>query len=209
MAGKNNKIQRALRFLMAKENRLGAIILCLGVVAIIVVAFMALSRWSGGSSVERFYAQEETIKKPPAYVQPVESSKPKYRRQENITPQQIIGAWEVQTEKGRGLLQLNNGAYKFALIQENAAVANIYSMGNYRLQNDLMIFEPNTNRAERQREFQGYRMLTRSPFPVLVARKGRNLVFQKPDGRVNIYVPPVHPFLRLMPDELAVFNQLK
>jgi len=202
--------KKILEFLRAKENRLGVIILIIGFFALVTVMAMAFGRLGGQKSAEEFYqSQQGEIIIPPAYIAPVKNEKPKYKRQTDITQDAIQGAWEIKIKNGKALLQINKGLYKIAIIMDGGGLPNLYSVGQYSMRDDLLIFEPNTDYRIAQNEFRGYRILTRSKFSVMVLKKGKKLIFQKPTRDMGVYVPPRHPLLHLTEDNVAEFNLLK
>ncbi|MEM7618212.1 MAG: hypothetical protein AAF244_02395 [Pseudomonadota bacterium] len=201
--------QNLKEFILAKENRLGVIVLCVGALALIWVLFSAYNKFTGTVDTTEYYTQQPAEAPKPEYVQEQKPEKPKYKVQSDIEEANIIGAWDGQAENGRVLLQLSNGIYKFAFVSRTNAKPNIYSMGTYRLNNGILHLQPGSDYKAAQKEFPGYHNLTRSPFPISVVRRGNRLILQRPDQSSGVYVPPVHHMLKLMPDELAVLEPLK
>ena len=207
------RLDDILRFLKAKENRLGVIVLFIGLMALIIVGIMALGGLSGGkSTTERFYQdQAENQRKinRPENVQPVTQEKPKYKRQADITEAQIQGAWEIEMSDGKALLQINQGTYKLAIISNSTAAPNRYSLGRYVMRDDLLVLTPNSDYKLGRSQFPGYRNLTTSKFSFMVLKRGGKLVLQKPTRDMGVYIPPRHVFLNMVQDEVAVFSILK
>ena len=159
--------------------------------------------------VEDYYAEQEVEAPLPEYINNPEPEEPKYKVQPNITNIDIEGAWDGQTDNARMLLQLSKGLYKFAYISQDGSKPNIYSMGQYSLNDALLLFQPSNDYRAAAKEFPKYQNLTSSNFPTVAIRKGEKLILQRPDDSHNVYVPPLHRFLKLMPDEVAVFSPLK
>lgn len=196
-------------FILAKENRLGVVVLCVGALALIWVLFTAYNKYTGTVDTTEYYAQQEAEAPIPEYVQERKPEKPKYSVKADIEESQIIGAWDGQATDGRMLLQLTKGIYKFAFVNKTGTRQNVYSMGRYDLNGALLTLRPSNDHRAAAKEFPGYKNLTQSPFPVSVSRKGSRLILQRPDDSFNVYVPPRHPLLKLMPEEVAVFEPLK
>lgn len=218
------RIKKTIRFLLAKENRIGAVILLIGVVAFVFMSVQAANRFivsSNGSDSRIAYDNEvdvqaenfrnvskDVIKR--IEKKKVTKSSLKYPRQENIEESAIQGAWTLNTDKYRYLLQLTRGQYKLVLIPEpGTSGGRYYSVGTYSLEKDLLQLKPINYYEQAATEFPGYRVFTRSSFPFFVRRDGSNLILQKPTREAGIYVPPRHPLLREIPEKVAVFSPLK
>ncbi len=211
MSIKRKKSQSYRQFLTAKENRLGVIILCVGFMALVWVSIKAYNQYFPSIDMgETLYSAANIPTPIPEFVEEVQPEKPKYKKQKGIATSEIEGSWDMVSVKGRALLQLSSdGYYKFAFISDNIGNPNRYSMGQYTLNNGLLILNPSINRKEGRVQFPGYANLTRAKFPIAVAKSGRKLVLYKPDRSFGVYVPPTHPFFALMPDEIVEFSLLK
>ena len=219
------RVQRTIQFLLAKENRIGAVILLIGLIAFLFVSVQALNRFvfSDGQSNQIEYDREDVATENFRNVSPEavaqirqrqqeakRQEKLKYDRQQDILEASIQGSWEFNGPKFRYLLQLWKGGYKMIFIpQKNSDELYKYSVGHYSLKKDVLILKPVRSYPQAKEEFPGYRPLTRSAFPFLVARQGSRLILQKPTRNAGVYVPPRHPVLVDIPDEVAVFSPLK
>ncbi|MEM6811568.1 MAG: hypothetical protein AAF549_03780 [Pseudomonadota bacterium] len=215
-----NKIQKIVQFLLAKENRLGAIILFIGIIALGFVSFAAIDRFASHSGQYAELSEEEIANfRDESYFErrieeenrqrvEQEQERLRYERQQDIKRAQIEGAWDMRNEAYRGLLQLSQGNYKLVLIHNTDRRLQRYSVGTYDLKDDILTFRPRYS-AQAQREFAGYSRLTASTFPVLVSKQGSRLVLQRPTRDAGVFVPNYHPFLNIMPDEIAIFQTLK
>ncbi len=199
------------RFLIAKENRLGVVILCIGFFALIWVSFKAYDRYFAfDNPPQTLYSAANVPTPPPQFVEQVKVKKPKYKKQSEITLSEITGAWDIVNEQGRSIFQLSSdGSYKFAYISQNRGIPNRYSMGNFILKDGLLIFTPHINKKLGREQFPGYLNLTKAKFPIAVARSGRKLILYKPNRSFGVYVPPTHPFFTLMPDDIVKFSTLR
>lgn len=220
------KVQKAIQFLLAKENRIGAVILLIGLFSFVFVSISALNRFSpsrdGIKDGRVIYDQEASVQADnfrnvsPQLIKEIEkkqstdTEKLKFDRQQNIQESEIQGAWNLNTDKYRYLIQLSKGQYKLVMIPERGVSGSFYySVGRYTIQNDLLILNPIKYYEQAEKEFPGYRVLTKSKFPVLVSRKGGSLIMQVPGRAAGVYVPPRHPLLRNMTDQVAVFSKLQ
>ena len=207
---KKHQITALFQFLKAKENRLGVVILAVGLIALIYMGTQAYIKFfGGGEGNSSLYTSADVPIAVPEYVQIDEKKKPQFSRELDIQKTEVEGSWDAQGIGGRALLQFKNGQYTFVFLYNEQAAINIYSIGTYELKNDLMILTPDRNTARGQKQFPDYRTLTRSRFPLAVTKKGRKLVLYKPDRSFDVYVPPRHAFLNLMPDEVGRFSVLK
>lgn len=208
---KKNKIHALARFLKARENRLGVVVLLLGVFALLFMGAQAYKKFGSeeGQGRESLYTSADVAIEPPDYIQSIEQPKQQFERQPKIDTKDIEGSWDAQAVNGRALLQLKGGRYNFIFLNNDKSANNIYSMGTYEMRNDLVIFKPDRNLTQGKKQFPDYQVLTRSQFPLAVVKKGRQLVMYKPDRSFDVYVPPRHPLLTLMPDEVASFSVLK
>ncbi|MEM9470257.1 MAG: hypothetical protein AAF988_08855 [Pseudomonadota bacterium] len=219
------RVQKAIQFLLAKENRVGTVILLVGLIAFLFVSVQALNHFvfSSGKSNQIEYDREEITTENFRNVSPEavaqirqrqqeakRQEKLKYDRQQDILEASIQGSWQFNGPKFRYLLQLWKGGYKMILIpQKDSGERYRYSVGNYSLKKDVLILDPVRSYPKAREEFPGYDVLTLSRFPFLVALQGSRLVLQKPTRNAGVYVPPRHPVLVDIPDEVAVFSPLK
>ncbi len=204
-------------FQKLKSNVPGVVILGVGLLAVLIVGILAYRTFSTpfgedyqGSQVSEEDIDEFKNTRPQERKSVVQQEKEKsYRRQKSISERDITGNWDTRLKEGRALLQMKDGTYRLIMVNDNPASARLFSNGTYKMQDDLVMFYPNMDWGPPKSRKYGYRVLTRSSFPVLVSKYKGKLVWQLPGRDVDVYVPNIHPLLSSTPNDLAVWSVLK
>ena len=131
------------------------------------------------------------------------------RRKKNIAENEIVGAWDARIDGARALFQLNRGKYKLIIVPDDGYSSRLYSNGNYTLEDDLLTLRPDLSIPAPESQKFSYTILTRSRFPVVVAKHKGRLVWQVPGDEYDVYVPSHHPFLSRAKDKIAIWKVLK
>ena len=198
---------------LIQNNKIGVAILGLGLVLFILVAMLAVKKLGGQEASNQGAISQEEVE---AFKnQSAESSKQKTEKTKAIKPQkkisesEITGAWDARIEDGRALLQLSKGKYKLIVVPDNKYSSRWYSNGAYSLQKGLLMLRPDLSVPAPDSKKFTYRILTRSKFPVSVAKHKGRLIWQVPSDEYDVYVPNHHPFLSRAKDKIAVWKVLK
>ena len=198
---------------LIRNNKIGFPILGLGVVLFILVAMLVVKKLGGqDASNQGVIRQEEVDAFKNQSVESVQSApgqKKITRRKKNIAESEIVGAWDTRIKGARALFQLNRGKYKLIIVPDNGYSSRLYSNGNYTLEGDLLMLRPDLSFAAPESQKFSYSILTRSRFPVVVAKHKGRLVWQVPGNEYDVYIPSHHPFLNRAKDKIAVWKVLK
>ncbi len=201
---------------MASNNKIGIVVLAIGIVAFFGVAGIAYQKFMAPSTIERV-AEEQASAQTPSQTQrrqqQIENSQiisnASQVRQTDIEKQDIRGTWETRLLEGRALLQINKNTYQLIIIMDNPAASRWYSNGKYTLKEDLLILKPDMKMAPPEAGRVAYRVLTRSDLPVLVSKQGGKQLWRLPGKDADIYVPNYHPFLNLVKDKISVWSEMQ
>jgi len=195
-----------------KSNVIGVVVLSLGILVLLLVSYFAY---------QKFYEPVDKIAQSDidAFrqgggergVNRAAGEKPanKYKKQKSISERQIRETWEAPLINGRGLLEIGKGKYRFIIIPTDRSQSRYYSKGSYKLEDNLIILEPNLLWPAPDSSEYKYTLLTRSTMPVMASKHKGKLVWQVPTGDVSIYVPPYHPILDRAKDKIVVWSVLK
>lgn len=202
---------------MSKESRfIGYLVLGFGVVAVLAVLILAFS--GGGDPEERAadpkVAQElvadmappVTSNTPKASVpvlqiQPLPEAKPVlpvappkelyFKRDPDLSASDMEGTWQAAIGRYTAVLQMQRGAYQITYGQANPQAARLYSLGTYKVTEDMVELSPRFDwPAPASRSGAGYEILTRSPFPVIAAMQGGRMLWQNPPQSEDRVVAP-------------------
>lgn len=198
---------------LIQNNKIGVAILGLGLVLFVLVAMLAVKKLGGQDSSNQGAISQEEVD---AFKnQSVESDKSEpeqrkaVRRKKNIAESEIVGAWDSRIKGERALLQLNKGKYKLIIVPDDGYSSRVYSNGKYTLEGDLLMLFPDLSIPAPESQKFSYEILTRSRFPVVVAKHKGRLIWQVPGDEYDVYIPNHHPFLNRVKDKIAVWKVLK
>jgi hypothetical protein len=201
---------------VASNNKIGIIVLAIGIVAFFAVAGIAYQKFMMPSEIERV-AEDEARAQAPSQAQKRQQqietaqtiSNASVNRQKDIEKQEIRGTWETRLLEGRALLQIKKNTYQIIVVMDNPAASRWYSNGRYELTEDLLMLKPDMKMRPPEAGRVPYRVLTRSNFPVLVSKQGEKLLWRVPGDDADVYVPNYHPFLNLVKDKISVWSVMR
>lgn len=218
------------------SNRVGLIVLGLGVAAVIGTIFLALHvrGQQGGAADKQPTAEAMAEQEKQDMAQSLQSMKsapaaetPKdfeldpgvsTDRQKKIKEKEIVGLWQARVDGGKAVLQIENGIYRVIVSFENKNLERRYSNGVYKMVGDLLILTPRTDWGppqdkSRPEDTSNYRTLTVSDFPVLVSRQKNKLVWMNAKNAegvpADVYIPNINPFLSMTRSGVAVWEPLE
>ena len=198
---------------LIQNNKIGIAILALGLVLFVLVVMLAVKKFGGDVPGNQSVITQEEIdtfkSQSTESVERKTQKKPIIKRQKKISENDIAGAWDSRTQEGRALLQLNEGKYKIIIVPSNRGPSRWYSNGTYTLDEGLLTLMPDLSIPAPQSDRFQYRVLTRSKFPVAVAKHKGRLIWQVPGDEYDVYVPTHHPYLNRVKDKIAVWKVLK
>lgn len=192
---------------------IGFLILGFGVLAVIAVGILAYNRFAKDNpereavselakSIESARKQEQKEPQNPA------PQKPAYKRQHSLQIKDIEGTWQTSLPDGQAVFQLEGRVYSMIVAFNDPRLNRFYSSGTYDIREDIVILEPRLDWQLPEDGFE-YSTLAMSHFPVLISVQRGQMIWQIPPTGEGIYVPPVHPFLRLTQDKTAVWKTLR
>lgn len=116
-----------------------------------------------------------------------------FKRQPDISMEDIEGSWQSSIGKYAAALQMSKGVYQLILADPNDYGFRLYSSGTYTKTEDMMVLTPRRDWAkpvpERGERIE-YRDITTSPFPVIAAIKNGNMLWQSPPpNETRVLVP--------------------
>ena len=226
-----NKVRRAWRFLLKKENRVGALVLLGGLVTLIIMVALAVGRGAPHVHIDdeppsaaeaaqsadffenrRARRLDETRDTAQAENQEAAArEQPVFKKMRRFDSRKILGSWDMRSGDTRILAQFRGtdnagqgGRYKMLIVERGE---QYFSIGTYTVQEDLVLFNPDSSTTARN-NYREFRLLTRSDFPLHATFDGRRLVLQRPDTSYDIYVPNYHPVLEKLPQKIAVLSPL-
>ena len=202
-----------------KANLIGVGVLALGVLALLFVGSIAYKKLFGAedeisqSDIDEFRQAGEERETRAVNRAAGEKPKQTYKRQKSISEREIRETWETRFLKGRGLLEIGKGRYRFILIPDNTsntqAKVRYYSNGTYKLEDDIIHLQPDFVIEPPESQNFDYKILTRSKMPVMASKHKGQLIWQVPAADVRVYVPPYHPILNRAKDKIVVWNVLE
>ncbi|HPF79240.1 MAG TPA: hypothetical protein PLF01_08130 [Alphaproteobacteria bacterium] len=200
-----------------KDNKLGVAILTVGILAVLGVFILIFQtmRPATDSGQGPVLSQDEiqAFKEQSQPVAEVQKAPPHpkktFKRQKTVSEEDILGAWDARLDTARAIFQLKNGTYQLVIIPDDPILARYYSNGTYTLKDDLLMLEPNLDWGPPKSQRYVYSVLTRSEMPVSVLKYKGQLIWQLPGSDAGVYVPPYHPVLSEVQDNIAVWNVLK
>jgi hypothetical protein len=198
-----------------KQNPIALAISVIGVLAFVYVSILAFQTLTGAGQksaqktveisqeeIDQFKNQEINIS------EETDTTQRKAKRQRNIKERDVAGVWDTYLGDARVLLQLKDGRFRLILINQNSRNLRYYVNGSYRMEEDIVFFDPDPQSPAPRGDFD-YEILTRAEFPVMVSKHRGKMVWMKPSDDVDIYVPNYHVILDRAQNDIAVWSTLK
>lgn len=197
-----------------KSNLIGFAVLGVGVLVLLLVGYSSYQKFNKSNDaisqndIDDFKRGGDRSSQVPNRAAG-EKPKKTYKRQKSISERQIAQTWETHIKAGRALLEIGKGKYRFILIPSAASKTRYYSHGNYTIQDDIIVLQPDLAWGAPDSTTHEYKLLTRSKMPVMAAKYKGKLIWQVPPPEVSIYVPPYHPILNRAKDKIVVWSILE
>lgn len=140
-------------------------------------------------------------------TKPKEKEKPKTLKE--VDARSIEGVWEAALNDGKAVIEIKGGTYRLITASEDPFSARRYfSSGRYDLRDKgLLVLEPAADAVPPQDDYT-YSPIYNGQIPVVIGLRDELMVWVAPGVEVKIFVPTVHPFLRLAPEGAAVWKRL-
>ena len=187
------------------KSVIGYLIFGVGVLALITVGYFSYKKFFVSSNSNDGPAYKSRLNTAAA----PQDNRQSFARQKVITTQEIVGTWQAPMDGAKGFLELTKGKYRIFIMVAGSSNVRYYSFGSYTIKEDVLILQPDTQKAPSNDPRYDYRLLTQAKMPVMAVRVKDKMVWQVPSGDVRIYVPPRHPFFRRTKDEIAIWSRLK
>jgi hypothetical protein len=138
------------------------------------------------------------------------------RKEEDETPalgkadaRSIEGVWEARLNDGKAVIELKGGSYRL-ITDSNDEVSRqrYFSSGGYKvIEGGVLVLTPSADAAAPEDDYT-YNPIYLGEIPVVIGLREGRMVWLAPGPEVRIFVPTIHPFLRLAPDGVAVWSPL-
>lgn len=180
-----------------QDQRIGYAVLGLGVLAVLCVGWLALSRYSPQAPATGTAKTEIVTKEGPA---------------RKLTESKVDGDWETSFLDYNGLFQLRDGTYQLLAVRTVPGVARYYSRGTYTLDGAFMTLTPDKAMGTPATEDPDnkYLPLGHRAFTVEMRLKDdRQMWFP---GPVDANFPnrnPAHPLIQFSGGDSLVWTQKK
>jgi len=138
-------------------------------------------------------------------------------RQPKIKFGVMDGKWIANSIDGIILLKIGRDSkYRIVFINDGESGSRLYSEGTFSKRGDVLYFKPNKD-FRPPKTIKGKRInsrrLTGSPFPVMVAKHGENIIWTRPTRAVSkaakVFTPNKHAVLNKVEDEIVVWKRMK
>ena len=136
-----------------------------------------------------------------------------FKRQPDLDPAAIEGAWQAMISNSTAVLQLSKGTYQIVMADPAQYSYRQYSSGTYTVMEDLITLTPRNDWAPPSPP-KGtdvvYAPITSAPFPVMAGFKSGKMLWQNPpSSETRIYVPRMLPLLQDSAQGYIVWQPVK
>lgn len=229
---------RTPRKKMSREMQwIGLIVLVFGVLAVSAVGLFAYQRFSAGAprvpSAEQVQGVDTAVQTQAAEsaapqaspAPPVSQAEGKNSllssmrdmrverpasgqvKGEDVNVRAIRGVWEINSADNSGVIELAwDGQYR--LLIAGSGPVRFFSNGTYEMrEGGTLVFMPDSSIRPPQDDYL-YQTIYSQPFAVQVAMQNKYMIWSPAQTSVGFFQPSVHPFLKLVPDNMAVWEPM-
>ncbi len=217
-----------------KHNIIGIAVLLVGLLAFVGVGWFAYSNFFSEEAqveqaqknrqkeiqrkIERGEIKRQSLR--PKKIEEVSQSLTTLKaqpRQPKISFSSMDGQWIANTKAGVALLRIGRDSkYRIVFINDGENGQRLYSEGTFSKRGDILYFTPD-RKFKPPKSIKGKRInsrkLTASPFPVMAAKHGDNIIWTRPTREASraakVFTPNQHAVLNKVQQEIVVWKRMK
>ena len=197
----------------SSESRwIGFLVLGFGILAVVAVGLLALQNSKG---VEDTINQQaaQSAEEQNDLAEALDGIRDGVRTQqenaiEDADLDTIKGVWETQLVSGKAVIELKKSKYRMIVAGDGESSRRYYSNGTYEIMEDgVLVLTPNLTSRPPQDSYR-YSHVHRGPIPVKIGQQEGYMIWTPPGIQSKVFVPSIHPFLRLASEQIAVWKKL-
>jgi len=202
---------------MSRESRfVGYMVLGFGILAVIAVVIIAMGGRSKAPSQQVAQPEQQKLDKelmaPPVVAKPAPKKELYFERESSFDAKKMEGDWQGTLGKYTAVLQIKNGVYQYILAQPDPMAPRRYSIGNYKVREDIIVFTPRLDWPEPKStsgEAVKYQLITGAAFPIIAVLDGKKMLWQNPpQSETRVLVPNNSPLFLSEDINFIVWHRL-